>query len=120
VPDEDDGTGDAGQVVLQVAGVVCQPAQRVGRDVDGVAIAQQDGGDAVQLEASAQAPCTSTVVGLAAVLNFGDAACAGAACAEAIPRGTSAPAIASEAAIAAVRLRGMAVMRVRNIFLPFG
>jgi hypothetical protein len=49
---------------------------------------------------------------------------AGAACADteadATPKGMSAPAIASEAAIATVRLRGREVIPVRNMFLSFG
>jgi hypothetical protein len=56
------------------------------------------------------------MVGLAAVLW----ATAGAAWAEAIPRGASVPTIASEAAIATVRLRGAEVIRLQNMFLPFG
>jgi hypothetical protein len=60
------------------------------------------------------------MVGLAAVLHFGDAACADEVCAEATPSGTSVPAMASEAAMATVHLRGTEVMRVQNMFLPFG
>ena len=58
-------------------------------------------------------------MGLAAMLELAGAACADAE-ADAIPSGMSAPAIASEAAIATVRLRGREVIPVRNMFLSFG
>ena len=70
---------------------------------------------ASQLDASAQAPCTSTIVGLAAVLVVRLARL----CADAIPAGASVPAIASEARTATVRLRGTEVIRVRKHVLAF-
>jgi hypothetical protein len=73
-----------------------------------------------QLDPSAQAPCTSTIVGLAAVLALAEVALAELALAVAAPRGISVPAITSEPAIATVRLRGREVTRFQNMFFPFG
>jgi hypothetical protein len=67
VPDKDDRAGDGAQEAGEVRRVAREPAQRVGRDVDGVAVALEAPDDLAPLEVSAEAPCTSTTVGLAAV-----------------------------------------------------